>query len=103
MSMERFAIIARLKPDSHEAAAGLIAAGPPFDPAEVGLDSHTVYLAQDAAVFVFEGRDAGSVVADLVDAPFRSPVFEAWSAFLDGSPHIARQGYHWHQTSENAT
>jgi hypothetical protein len=95
--MERFAIIARLKPGSETEAAELIAAGPPFDPEAVGLEAHSVYLAQGSVVFVFEGLEAGSVVADVVDDPFRSPVFEAWAEFLDGSPEIARQAYHWHR------
>lgn len=93
--MERFAIIARLKTGSNAEAAELIAAGPPFDPGAVGLEAHSVYLTQDSVVFVFEGRQAGSVVADIVDDPFRSPVFEAWAAFLDDAPQIARQAYHW--------
>ena len=99
MDVERFAIIVRLKPDTHTKAAQLIAAGPPFDPAAVGLESHSVFLAQESVAFVFEGREAGSVVSDNVDDPFRSPVFEAWATFLDGPPRIARQAYHWERTA----
>jgi len=100
--MERFAIIAQLKPGSNTKAAELIAAGPPFDPGAVGLEAHSVYLAQDSVVFVFEGREAGSVVADIVDDPFRSPVFEAWAPFLDGAPRIARQAYGWQRGAARA-
>jgi hypothetical protein len=93
--MERFAIVAQLKPDSHATVMKLIAEGPPFDPEEAGLEAHSVYLAPDSVVFVFEGQEAGSVVAEIVDARFRAPVFETWAAFLDGPPHVARLAYDW--------
>ena len=94
-AMERFAIVARLKPGLKLKAAELLTEGPPFDPRSTGLDSHAVYLAQDAVVFVFEGREAGSVLSEIVDDPFRSPVFEAWVELLDGRPEIAREAYRW--------
>lgn len=100
--MERFAIVARLKPGSKLKAVELLGAGPPFDPSETGLDSHTVYLAQDAVIFVFEGREAGSVVSEVIDDPFRSPVFEAWAELLDGHPEIAREAYRWDSKSDPA-
>lgn len=98
--MERFAIVARLKPGSKLRATELLAAGPPFDPKASGLGSHAVYLSQDAVIFVFEGRDAGSVVSEIIDDPFRSAVFEAWAELLDGHPEIAREAYRWDSESD---
>ena len=42
--MERIAVIAQLRPGTEEQAKQLLAAGPPFDPASLGLTSHDVYL-----------------------------------------------------------
>lgn len=93
--MSRFALVAKLVTGAETQAADLIAAGPPFDPAAVGLVRHTVYLAYDEVVFVFEGPEAESIVSDVVDDPFRSPVFSAWRELVDQPPRIAREAYFW--------
>ena len=55
--MQRVAVVAKLRPGAGEQAARLIELGPPFDPLTNGLERHTVFLAPDTAVFVFEGGD----------------------------------------------
>jgi hypothetical protein len=93
--MGRIAVIARLKPDSEARAAELIAAGPPFDPAAVGLERHAVYLSHGEVVFVFEGPEVEWIVDGVVDDPFRSPVFAEWKTIVERSPKIAREAYSW--------
>jgi len=96
--MEQMAIVARLKSGSEPRAAELIAQGPPFEPGEGGLDGHTVYLAADEVVFVFEGHQVEWVVDGLVDEPFHWPLLAAlddWRPLLDGNPRIARPLFTW--------
>jgi hypothetical protein len=93
--VERIAVIAQVRPGSEEQAKRLLAAGPPFDPASLGLISHDVYLGQGAVIFVFEGLEVERRVADLVNDPAASGSFSAWGPLLDGAPTIARSAYHW--------
>ena len=101
--MEQIAIVARLKPGAEPRAGELIAKGPPFDPGELGITRHSVYLATDAVVFVFEGHEVESAVDDLVEDPFRwmvSEAFDAWRPLVDGDPRIARPAYVWEAPGE---
>jgi hypothetical protein len=96
--MEQIAIIARLKSGAEPRAAELIAAGPPFDPAESGLERHTVYLSADHVMFVFEGHEVEWIVDGLVDEPFHWPLLAAldeWRPLLEDNPRIARPTYSW--------
>ena len=93
--MERIAVIAQLRPGSEEQAKQLLAAGPPFDPASLGLTSHDVYLGHSSVVFAFEGPEVEHSVSDLVNDPASSGSFSAWGPLIDGSPTIARSAYHW--------
>jgi hypothetical protein len=96
--MEQLAIVARLKPGAEARAADLIVNGPPFDPADSGLDGHTVYLSADEVVFVFEGHEVEWIVDRLVDDPFHwlvSDALERWRPLLEGQPRIARPAYAW--------
>jgi hypothetical protein len=97
--MKRVAIVARLKEGSGPRAAQLIAGGPPFDLAEIGLASHSVYLSAGEVVFVFEGDQVEWTVDELIDNPFRPEIqsaFDQWRAIIDGSPRIAREQLRWH-------
>lgn len=96
--MEQIAIVARLKSGTEPRAAELIAQGPPFDPDESGLERHTVYLAADEVLFIFEGREVEWVVDGLVDEPFHWPILGAlddWRPLLEGNPRIARPMFNW--------
>ena len=96
--MEQIAIFARLKSGAEPRAAELIAAGPPFDPAESGLERHTVYLSADEVMFVFEGHEVEWIVEGLVDETFHRPLLAAldeWRPLLEDNPRIARPTYSW--------
>jgi hypothetical protein len=97
--MKRVAIVARLKDGSGPRAARLIAGGPPFDLAEIGLASHSIYLSAGEVIFVFEGDQVEWAVDELIDNPFRHEMqsaFDQWRAIIDGSPRIAREQFGWH-------
>jgi hypothetical protein len=91
-------IIAPLKEGAHDAAANLVAAGPPFDPRKAGFDRHVVYLTDAEAIFVFEGSDAEWKVDDLVTDAFHWRVqgaISAWRPLLSGPPRVAKEAYTW--------
>jgi CBS domain len=101
--MERFAIVGRFPVGTRERVRELLAAGPPFDLAETGLDGHAVYLASREVVFVFEGRDAAWQIEELADDFFHPDLVAAlaeWRKLLEEDPHIAQPVYAWSRGSE---
>jgi hypothetical protein len=92
--MQRFAVVATLRPGTSEQAEKLVELGPPFDLREQGLERHLVFLAADTAVFVFEGGDARRMLAAFTD-PDAQSALGAWESLVDGTPRIAREAYSW--------
>jgi hypothetical protein len=92
---QRVAIVANLLPDSRERAAQIVAEGPPYELGEAGFQQHSVFLAEEAVVFVFEGSVIEGLVRELVDDPARSATFSVWGPLLKGTPVLAREEYHW--------
>jgi hypothetical protein len=93
--MQRIVVIAKLKPDSHIAAAEILRAGPPYDPADIGLVRHGVYLSGSEVVFVFEGPDVEQQLAALLNDPATSAAFSMWAPLLDGTPSAAHELFYW--------
>lgn len=93
--MPRLAVIAKLKPDSEDRAAELIERGPPFSPKAVGFVRHSVFLAGDHVVFVFEGGKLDDLLRTVVADPQGSAAFREWERILDGMPRVAREAYSW--------
>ncbi|HWJ44186.1 MAG TPA: hypothetical protein VNR63_02275 [Gaiellaceae bacterium] len=103
--MEQLAIVARLKPGTEAQAAELIAHGPPFDPESSSLRRHTVFLAADEVVFVFEGDEVEWLVDGLIDEPFHWDLlaaFDEWRPIVEEHPRIARAVYSWQAPLANA-
>jgi len=94
-SVERLVVTLRLRKGTQERAAELIAAGPPFDPADLGLARHAVYLGNDLAIFAFEGEDVEERVRMVINDPVRSASFAAWVPLLAGRPALAHEVYYW--------
>lgn len=101
--MERLCVTARLKPGAAERAAELVASGPPFDPGELGLSRHAVYLSDREVAFVFEAPEVEWLVEELVNDPVRSAAFGAWTPLLEGAPRLAREAYFWRRTGASST
>jgi hypothetical protein len=93
--MQRVAVTARLRPGCEERARALIDAGPPFDPARVGLSRHSVFLGSDLVIFVFEAERLGSRLSALINDPVRAGAFAAWAPLLAERPRLAHETYHW--------
>ena len=92
---ERVAVVAKLRPASRERAAQIVAEGAPYELGETGFRRHSVFLAEDVAVFVFEGRNVQGLVSDLVNDPTRSAMFSEWGPLLEGTPQLAREAFSW--------
>jgi hypothetical protein len=93
--MQRIVVIAKLKPDSHAAAGEILRAGPPYDPGDIGLVRHGVYLSGSEVVFVFEGPDVEQQLSRLLNDPAASAAFAVWAPLLEGTPSAAHELFYW--------
>jgi hypothetical protein len=99
-SMERLVVTLKLRKGTQEQAAKLIAAGPPFDPADLDLARHAVYLGDDLVIFAFEGEHVEQRVRVVIDDPVRSASFTSWVPLLAGRPALAHELYYWEVEDE---
>ena len=70
-------------------AKELVAQGPPFDPAAVGLTRHEVFLTDREAIFVFEGRNVRKKFERLTRDPTLWQAGLAWRGCVGGRPRIS--------------
>jgi hypothetical protein len=91
---ERLALVVPLKPGARPKAESLLAKGPPFDPAGLGLKSHEVFLTGDEVVFVFEGVPDVLLSRGAEDEVIWA-AGEAWEPLVDGSIRFAERVYAW--------
>jgi len=86
---EQVAVIVPLKTGCVEQAKELVAQGPPFDPAALGLKRHQVFITAREAVFVF----AGPQVRKKLERATRNPTLWgaglAWTACIAGRPRLS--------------
>jgi hypothetical protein len=92
---ERVAVVAKLRPGSRERASQILAKGAPYDLDQAGFLRHSVFLSEEAVVFVFEGSGIEGLVRDLVNDPTGSAAFSVWGPLLEGTPALAREEFHW--------
>lgn len=91
--MSRAVVVLPLREGTSEQAAELLRGGPPFDPEEVGLEQHHVFLTEREAVFVFEA-DSRDVADKLLRGGFWSAA-SAWKDLVEGPPRLADDAYSW--------
>lgn len=98
--MERYVIAVRLKPGKAAEAERELAAGPPFDPAGLGLVGHAAYLTDRHVYLLFEGETAHQTALRLA----REHLLEVsrWQSIVadlpttvDEIPDNARRVYNW--------
>jgi hypothetical protein len=92
---ERVAVVATLVPGSRERAAEIIAGGAPYGLRLAGFERHSVFLADEAVVFVFEGPEIEGLVRELVNDRASSAAFAVWAPLLQGTPVLAREEFYW--------
>jgi hypothetical protein len=86
---EEVVVIIPLKQGRLDQARELVAQGPPFDPAGLGLSRHQVFLTADEAIFVFAGPGARAAVQRASRDPSLWRVGLAWRDCIGGRPHFA--------------
>ena len=92
--IERLVLVVPLKPGAKPRAEALLAKGPPFDPAELGLEKHEVFVTDQEVVFLFEGVPA----VLLMRAAENESIWDsagAWEPLVEGSVKYAEPAYTW--------
>jgi len=94
-------VIVPLRKGSAAKARELIAQGPPFDPATVGLTRHEVFVSDSAALFLLEGPQIDETVERLLHdvSVWRGAV--TWRPCLAGRPTLASPAYSWRNDGPN--
>jgi hypothetical protein len=92
---ERLAIVVKLRKGSRERAREILAAGPPYELADAGFRRHSIFLAGETAVFVFEGPGVHELVSKVIDDPAAAGSFSTWAPLLAGTPTLAHEEFHW--------
>ena len=97
---ERVELLVPIKRGSSAEVRRLIAEGPPFDPAQLGLDRHDVYLTDTQVRFVFEGPTVHETLhRTLANASvWRAGL--AWHSHISGRPRLADHLTHDHDCGE---
>ena len=93
-SMSRAVVVVPLQEGASRRAAELLREGPPFDPEEVGLERHHVFLTDQEAVFVFEADDPGAAERLAANGSLWSAA-AAWKELVAGPPRLADDAYSW--------
>jgi hypothetical protein len=94
----RVAIVLPLREEAHEAVRELLAAGPPFDPLELDLERHLVFLTPSEAVFTFESKHGADALEPLLQDPKLWQSVAAWHDYLAGPPRIAEDVFSWERS-----
>jgi hypothetical protein len=92
--MSRAVLVLPLRERAREQAAELLRRGPPFDPNEVGLERHHVFLTDREAVFVFEADSQDAADKLIGEGRFWSAA-SAWKDLVEGPPRLAEDAYSW--------
>lgn len=97
----RATVIVPLREDAVERVRELVAQGPPFDPAAIGLTRHQLLLTEQEAIFIIEaqGDDALAALLGQVDVWAAAA---AWQNLIAGRPRLAEAVYAWERPEPHA-
>lgn len=84
----RLVVRAPLRDDVTERARALIAEGPPFDPDELELERHDVYLGSGEVLFLLEGPIIRAPLERMVRDPWFWRAGLRWRDLLSGTPTL---------------
>jgi hypothetical protein len=112
-SGEQVAVNVPLKQGQFARAQELVAQGPPFDPAALGLTRHQVFLSTRKVTFIFAGPHVRATLERATSDPTLWRVGLAWRGCIAGRPRLssaprpqpedgARLVYDWAANSEQA-
>jgi hypothetical protein len=87
-------IVVPLRDGCEGQARELSAAGPPFDPQQLPIESHELLLTSNEAIFVFESAP-GATVESLLDSLDIWAAGAAWRDLVAGPPRLTSLAYSW--------
>jgi len=99
----RLVVVLPLKEGALSRARELIAAGPPFDPGQAGLERHRVFLLDHEAIFLFEPAHDDQKLQELLGRPDLWAAAETWRELAAGPPVLAEDAYEWERAVEPST
>ncbi len=91
--MDRFVLLARLKPNGRERARELLEERTTGGDAELAFQRRAIFLSESEVIFFFEGRDADKSCRAILDDPARSTAIGPWLPLFDGPLHRAPEAY----------
>ena len=90
----RAALVLPLVEGAQQRVAELLRHGPPFDPEEIGLGRHQVFLTENEAVFLFESDSPGAAERLLSTSRLWAAA-AAWKDLVAGPPRLADNAFSW--------
>ncbi len=72
-----------------------LAEGPPFEPREIGLESHKVFLTDREVIFVFETEEGAKAFERILAEPELWDVISSWEHCMSDEPRAATAVYEW--------
>lgn len=87
-------VVVPLREGSESRARELAAAGPPFDPQQLPLETHELFLTPSEAIFVFESTP-GTPLESLLDNLDIWAAAAKWRDVVAGPPRPASAAYFW--------
>jgi hypothetical protein len=95
--MDRFVLVARLKPEARARAEELLAEHAAFGAEELeeAFVRHVIFLSESEVIFFFEGEGTHEAVNAVFDDPVRSTLVGHWLPLFDGPIHRASEAYLW--------
>jgi hypothetical protein len=91
---EQVSVILPIRKGRLAQARELVEQGPPFDPAVLGLTRHEVFVTDEEAIFVFEGRNVRRKLERLTRDPTLWQAGLAWRSCVGGRPHLSTEVLH---------
>jgi hypothetical protein len=91
---EQVSVILPLRKGRLAQARELVAQGPPFDPAVLGLSRHDVFITDEEAIFVFVGRNVRRMLERLTRDPTLWQAGLAWRSCAGGRPRLSTDELH---------
>ena len=90
----RALLVLPLVEGAQQRAAELLRHGPPFDPEEIGLGRHQVFVTENEAVFLFESDSPGAAERLLSTSRLWAAA-AAWKDLVAGPPRLADNAFSW--------
>jgi hypothetical protein len=97
--MDRYVLMARLKPSSRERAQELLAGYPSDEVLGAAFDRQAVFLSETEVVFFLEGPDADRSVTAIFNDPSATEIGH-WIPLFDGPLHRVPEGYYWERAGD---